>query len=100
MCSTRACRPAAPMVLALTDTGSARTGRGVICTPAFCMAFGLGAGSGAGLAFLGGVIGTLAGLLAAYLGGKADALLMRLADLVLSFPAILVSMLILAYLGK
>src|SRR6218665_1341120 len=26
------------MVLALTDTGSARTGRGVICTPAFCMA--------------------------------------------------------------
>src|SRR6218665_1144094 len=38
MCSTRACRPAAPMVLALTDTGSARTGRGVICTPAFCMA--------------------------------------------------------------
>src|SRR6218665_419993 len=47
-----------------------------------------------------GVIGTRAGLLAAYLGGKADALLMRLADLVLSFPAILVSMLILAYLGK
>lgn len=57
-------------------------------------------GIGVGSALLAGVIGTLAGLLAAYLGGKADALLMRLADLVLSFPAILVSMLILAYLGK
>jgi peptide/nickel transport system permease protein len=39
-------------------------------------------------------------LLAAYAGGKIDTVLMRLADLVLSFPSILVSMLILAYLGK
>lgn len=57
-------------------------------------------GIGIGSALLAGVIGTLIGLLAAYVGGKVDALLMRLADLVLSFPSILVSMLILAYLGK
>ena len=57
-------------------------------------------GIGVGSALLAGVIGTLIGLLAAYVGGKLDTLLMRLADLVLSFPSILVSMLILAYLGK
>jgi peptide/nickel transport system permease protein len=57
-------------------------------------------GIGIGSALLAGIIGTLVGLLAAYVGGKVDALLMRLADLVLSFPSILVSMLILAYLGK
>ncbi|WP_211452683.1 ABC transporter permease [Collimonas antrihumi] len=57
-------------------------------------------GIGVGSALIAGVIGTLVGLLAAYAGGKVDTLLMRLADLVLSFPSILVSMLILAYLGK
>ena len=55
---------------------------------------GLGA---AGLAF---VIGTLAGLLAAYIGGRFETLIMRLVDLQLSFPTILAAMLILAFLGK
>ncbi|MFX5583093.1 ABC transporter permease subunit, partial [Acinetobacter baumannii] len=32
--------------------------------------------------------------------GKVDTVLMRFADLVLSFPSILVAMLILAYVGK
>lgn len=57
-------------------------------------------GIGVGSALIAGLIGTMAGLLAAYVGGKTDAMLMRLADLVLSFPSILVAMLILAYLGK
>ncbi|WDZ98460.1 ABC transporter permease [Herbaspirillum sp. WKF16] len=57
-------------------------------------------GIGVGSALIAGVIGTLVGLLAAYAGGKTDTLLMRLADLVLSFPSILVAMLILAYVGK
>ncbi|PEZ63273.1 peptide ABC transporter permease, partial [Bacillus thuringiensis] len=47
-----------------------------------------------------GIVGTLLGLLAAYAGGKVDALIMRLVDLILSFPSILVAMMILAYLGK
>ena len=46
------------------------------------------------------MIGTLLGLLAAYAGGKTDALIMRLVDLILSFPSILVAMMILAWLGK
>jgi peptide/nickel transport system permease protein len=57
-------------------------------------------GIGVGSALIAGVIGTLIGLLAAYVGGKLDTLLMRFADLVLSFPSILVAMLILAYVGK
>nr|WP_313036909.1 ABC transporter permease [Achromobacter ruhlandii] len=55
---------------------------------------------GVGSALIAGIIGTLLGLLAAYAGGKVDALIMRLVDLILSFPSILVAMMILAYLGK
>lgn len=55
---------------------------------------------GVGSALIAGVVGTLLGLLAAYAGGKVDALIMRTVDLLLSFPAILVAMMILAYLGK
>ena len=55
---------------------------------------------GVGSALIAGVVGTLLGLLAAYAGGKTDALIMRLVDLILSFPSILVAMMILAYLGK
>ncbi|WMD21567.1 ABC transporter permease [Achromobacter seleniivolatilans] len=55
---------------------------------------------GVGSAVIAGIIGTLLGLLAAYAGGKVDAFIMRLVDLILSFPSILVAMMILAYLGK
>ncbi|MHA7598411.1 ABC transporter permease [Alicycliphilus sp. T452] len=55
---------------------------------------------GVGSALIAGVLGTLLGLLAAYAGGKTDALIMRVVDLLLSFPSILVAMMILAYLGK
>src|SRR5690606_16255903 len=55
---------------------------------------------GIGSALIAGVLGTLLGLLAAYVGGRVDALIMRVVDLILSFPSILVAMMILAYLGK
>lgn len=55
---------------------------------------------GVGSALAAGVIGTVLGLVAAYFGGKTDALIMRLVDLLLSLPSILVAMMILAYLGK
>lgn len=45
-------------------------------------------------------IGTLVGLYAAYHGGRIDALIMRLVDLQLSFPTILVALILLAILGK
>lgn len=45
-------------------------------------------------------IGTTLGLIAAYAGGRTDSAIMRLVDLQLSFPAILVALMILAFLGK
>jgi len=45
-------------------------------------------------------IGMTLGLIAGYFGGKADALIMRVADLQLSFPAILIALVLLAILGK
>lgn len=45
-------------------------------------------------------IGSIVGLAAAYFGGWIDALLMRIVDIQLSFPAILVALILLAILGK
>ncbi|MEO9101707.1 MAG: ABC transporter permease [Burkholderiales bacterium] len=55
---------------------------------------------GIGSAAIAAVLGTTIGLLAAYAGGKVDAVLMRLVDLLLSFPTILMALMILAYTGK
>jgi peptide/nickel transport system permease protein len=46
------------------------------------------------------LIGSSLGLLAAYYGGRTETLLMRLVDLQLSFPAILVALILLAVLGR
>lgn len=55
---------------------------------------------GVGSALAAAVIGSLLGLIAAYFGGRTDAAIMRLVDLLLSMPSILVAMMLLAYLGK
>jgi peptide/nickel transport system permease protein len=57
-------------------------------------------GVGIGSALIAGIFGSALGLLAAFSGGKVEALLMRLVDLQLSFPSILVALMILAGLGK
>jgi len=46
------------------------------------------------------LVGASLGLLAAYGGGRTDSAIMRLVDLQLSFPSILVALMILAFLGK
>lgn len=46
------------------------------------------------------IIGMSAGLTAAYFGGKVDTVIMRIVDLQLSFPAILVALMLLAVLGR
>jgi peptide/nickel transport system permease protein len=46
------------------------------------------------------VIGASVGVVAAYVGGKVDAILMRLVDIQLSFPAILIALILVAILGK
>jgi len=46
------------------------------------------------------VIGAAIGLLSAYAGGRVDAVLMRIVDIQLSFPAILIALIFLAVLGQ
>jgi peptide/nickel transport system permease protein len=57
-------------------------------------------GVGVGSALIAGAIGSALGLIAAYAGGKVETAIMRLVDLQLSFPSILVALMILAFLGK
>lgn len=45
-------------------------------------------------------IGLSLGLLAGYLGGRVEAIIMRVADIQLSFPAILIAMILLALTGQ
>ena len=45
-------------------------------------------------------IGLAMGLCAAYLGGRIDSLIMRLVDIQLSFPSILIALILLALLGQ
>jgi peptide/nickel transport system permease protein len=45
-------------------------------------------------------IGLAAGLVAAYFGGRVDTLIMRVVDIQLSFPAILVALILLAVFGQ
>ncbi|MBW6401183.1 ABC transporter permease [Roseomonas sp. HJA6] len=55
---------------------------------------------GAGSALIACIVGASLGLLAAYVGKRTDTVIMRLVDLQLSFPSILVALMILAFLGK
>jgi len=49
---------------------------------------------------IGVAIGLVTGLAAAYFGGKSEGLIMRIADIQLSFPAILIALILLAVLGQ
>ena len=55
---------------------------------------------GAAATLLGTVLGTLLGLFSGYTGGKTDEVLMRLVDALMSFPGILLALLILTALGS
>lgn len=55
---------------------------------------------GISAAALSGVIGAVAGLAAGYYGGWTDRILMRLADVQLAFPAILLALAVVAFLGS
>jgi peptide/nickel transport system permease protein len=46
------------------------------------------------------VIGSVLGILAAYLGGRLESFIMRVVDLQLSFPAILLALVLVALLGQ
>lgn len=57
-------------------------------------------GVGIASAVAAALIGATLGMIAAYAGGRTEATIMRAVDLQLSFPAILVALMILAFLGK
>jgi len=64
------------------------------------MLYGLRISIGVGLAstFFAAVIGLSLGLMAGFKGGLVDAIIMRLADIQLSFPSILLALILLAFL--
>jgi len=49
--------------------------------------------------FVGGIIGTVLGLISGYFGGKTDAVIMRLVDISLSLPTILLALVLVAAVG-
>lgn len=51
-------------------------------------------------ALVAALVGASLGLFAAYAGGRTESVIMRIVDLQLSFPSILVALMILAFLGK
>ena len=64
--------------------------------------YGLRISLGVGVvsALVASMIGASMGLIAAYAGRKTESIIMRIVDLQLSFPSILVALMILAFLGK
>lgn len=72
--------------------GSDDQGRDVLSTIMHGARISLGVGLAA--VFFALVLGVTLGLLAGYLGGPLDAIIMRVADIQLSFPAILIALLI------
>ena len=84
---------------AWTEKGSARyllgtddQGRDVLSTIMYGARISLGVGLASVL--LSALLGVSLGLVAGYLGGRLDAFIMRVADIQLSFPAILIALLI------
>jgi len=55
---------------------------------------------GIGAVLIGGIFGTVTGIVAGFFGGKVDSILMRLADTQLSFPAIFLAIAVIAVLGR
>jgi len=78
--------------------GADGAGRDMWSAILYGLRISLGVGVASGVVAL--AIGTAIGLAAAYRGGWFDALVMRLVDLQLSFPAILVALILVAILGR
>jgi peptide/nickel transport system permease protein len=78
--------------------GTDGQGRDMLSAILYGLRVSIGVGVSATLLAL--ALGTTLGLIAGYFGGKTDALLMRIADMQLSFPAILIALILLAILGK
>ncbi len=78
--------------------GTDDQGRDMLSAIFYGLRISLGVGVASGVIALS--LGLVIGLTAAYFGGKVDTLIMRTVDLQLSFPAILVALILVAVLGR
>lgn len=78
--------------------GTDGSGRDMWSAIIYGLRISLTVGIGSGIVAL--LIGVTVGLVAAYAGGRVDAVIMRIVDMQLSFPAILIALVLLATLGK
>ncbi len=78
--------------------GTDPQGRDMLSAIVYGLRMSLGVGAMSTVIAL--TIGMSVGVLAAYFGGKVDTVIMRLVDLQLSFPTILIALILLAALGK
>jgi len=78
--------------------GTDGQGRDMLSAMLYGLRTSLGVGVLSGAVAL--ALGTSLGLIAAYAGGRVDAAIMRLVDLMLGFPTILVALMLLAVLGQ
>ena len=77
--------------------GTDEQGRDLLSAMMYGLRISIAVGVSATLLAL--TIGATLGLIAGYFGGRIDALIMRVADIQLSFPAILIALILIAVLG-